>query len=150
VTIIRPRHPFEGKLLELLRTMHRKGRLYLILILPDGTKSLIPADWTDFVVVTRPGQDLSARARATLGSIEDLLHTRAITDALLNRLAAITSEAEKESPLARKPSESLRLLLDKSYPWEALQAEQQLLAIDILARLIANATLPHVEEKDHE
>jgi hypothetical protein len=42
------------------------------------------------------------------------------------------------------------LLLDKSYPWEALQAEQQLLAIDILARLIANATLPHVEEKDHE
>uniref|UniRef100_UPI000553C57E hypothetical protein n=1 Tax=Edaphobacter aggregans TaxID=570835 RepID=UPI000553C57E len=42
------------------------------------------------------------------------------------------------------------LLLDKSCPWEALQAEQQLLAIDILARLIANATLPHVEEKDHE
>ena len=108
VTIIRPRHPFAGKLLELLRTMHRKGRLYLILILPDGTKSLIPADWTDFVVVTRPGQDLSARARATLGSIEDLLHTRAVTDALLNRLAAITSEAEEESPLARTPSVSLR------------------------------------------
>ena len=42
------------------------------------------------------------------------------------------------------------LLLDKSCPWEALQAEQQLLAIDILARMIANATLPHDEEKDHE
>jgi hypothetical protein len=41
-------------------------------------------------------------------------------------------------------------LLDESCPWEALQAEQQLLAIDILARLIANATLPHVEEKDDE
>jgi hypothetical protein len=40
------------------------------------------------------------------------------------------------------------LLLDESSPWEALQAEQQLLAIDILARLIANATLPRNEEKD--
>jgi hypothetical protein len=42
------------------------------------------------------------------------------------------------------------LLLYESCPWEALQAEQQLLAIDILARLIANATLPHDEEKDDE
>ncbi len=42
------------------------------------------------------------------------------------------------------------LLLDESSPWEALQAEQQILAIDILARLIANATLPRDEEKDDE
>jgi hypothetical protein len=89
--------------------MHRNGGLYLILILPDGSKSLIPADWTDFAFVTRPRQALSVHATATLGSIEDLLHARAITDALLNRLAAIPSEAaEKESTLARKPSESLR------------------------------------------
>ncbi len=88
--------------------MHRRGRLYLILILPDGSKSLIPADWTDFASETRPRQVLSVQATATLGSVEDLLHTRAITDALLNRLAAITSEAVEESPLAEKPSESLR------------------------------------------
>ena len=42
------------------------------------------------------------------------------------------------------------LLLEESSPWEALEAEQQLLAIDILARLIANATLPHDEEKNDE
>lgn len=42
------------------------------------------------------------------------------------------------------------LLLDEGCPWEALQTEQQLLAIGILARLIANATLPHDEEKDDE
>jgi hypothetical protein len=42
------------------------------------------------------------------------------------------------------------LLLDESCPWEAIQSEQQLLAIDILARMIANATLPHDEEKDDE
>ncbi len=89
--------------------MHRRGRLYLILILPDGSKSLIPAEWTDFVSATRPRQAVSVRATATLGSVEDLLHVCAITDALLNRLAAITSEAaEKESPLAGKPTESLR------------------------------------------
>jgi hypothetical protein len=27
--------------------MHRQGRLHLVLILPDGSKSLIPVDWTD-------------------------------------------------------------------------------------------------------
>jgi hypothetical protein len=42
------------------------------------------------------------------------------------------------------------LLLDESCPWAAFQAEQQLLAIDILARLIANATLPREEVKNDE
>jgi hypothetical protein len=41
-------------------------------------------------------------------------------------------------------------LLDESCPWEALRAEHQLLAIDVLARLIANATLPRDEEKNDE
>ncbi len=42
------------------------------------------------------------------------------------------------------------LLLEESSPWEALQSEQQLLAIYVLARLIANATLPHDKENDDE
>jgi hypothetical protein len=42
------------------------------------------------------------------------------------------------------------LLLQESCPWEALEAEQQLQAIDILARLIANATLPREEVKNDE
>ena len=44
----------------------------------------------------------------------------------------------------------LDLLLDESSPWETLEAEQQLLAIDILARLIANATVPQDKEKGGE
>lgn len=108
VTVIRPRHPFEGRLLEVLKAINRKGVLYLILVLPDGSKSLIPADWTDFVSVTGHRRVLSTSA-AALGTVEDLLRARAITDALLNRLAATKSEAaEKESPIAEKPSESLR------------------------------------------
>jgi hypothetical protein len=42
------------------------------------------------------------------------------------------------------------LLLEEICPWEALEAEQQLQAIDILARLIANASVAHGEEKEDE
>ena len=43
------------------------------------------------------------------------------------------------------------LLLDESCPWETLHDEHKSLAIDILARLLANTTLRnHDEEKDHE
>ena len=87
--------------------MHRKGRLLLVLILPDGSKSLIPADWTDL-------DPLSAPTKTTLGSLEHLLHARAIADALLGRLAPATISEDgniattKESALASKKSEPLR------------------------------------------
>jgi hypothetical protein len=42
------------------------------------------------------------------------------------------------------------LLLEESGPWEALEAEQQLQAIEILARLIANACMKQDEEKADE
>lgn len=42
------------------------------------------------------------------------------------------------------------LLLDEYSPWEALQAEQQLQAIDILARLIVNATMDNHEENEND
>ncbi len=110
VTIVRARHPFEGRSLNLLGVMHRKGRLHLVLILPDGSKSLIPADWSDLVLPTQLG---SAPTAITLGSLEDLLHARAVVDALLGRLAPATREdgnspATKESDLARKESKPLR------------------------------------------
>ena len=43
------------------------------------------------------------------------------------------------------------LLLNETYPWETLHDEHKIIAIDILARLIANATLRNQDEgKDHE
>jgi hypothetical protein len=43
------------------------------------------------------------------------------------------------------------LLLDETYLWETLHDEDKLLAIEILARLIANASLRnHDEGNDHE
>lgn len=90
--------------------MHRKGRLLLVLILPDGSKSLIPADWTD---LASPTQSVGTPAATTFGSLENLLHARAVVDALLGRLAPVTSEdgisaTSKESVSARKQSKPLR------------------------------------------
>ena len=113
VIVIRARHPFEGKSLNVFRSTHRQGRLVLILILPDGSKSMIPADWTDLGSAAQPPKSLSAQTAATLGSLKDLLHARAVVDALLSRIVAPASEAgnspaQKESPIAREISNPLR------------------------------------------
>ena len=110
VTVVRPRHPFEGKSLKVFGTTKRKGRLLLILILPDGSKSLLPAAWTDLAA---PTQTLSAPTPTTLGSLEDLLHARTIVDALLGRLAPVNGEdgnsaQTKESTRAQQNSEPVR------------------------------------------
>src|SRR5260370_21785326 len=89
VTVVRVRHPFQGRSLNVFGAMHRKGRLLLVLILPDGSKSLIPADWTD---LASPTQSIGTPAATTLGSLEHLLHARALVDALLDRLAPVTSD----------------------------------------------------------
>ena len=113
VTIVRARHPFEGKSLAVLNAVHRRGRLYLLLILPDGSKSLIPADWTDIAPTVQPLGAIAAEQTATFGSLEALLHASSVVDALLGRLAqpeskeAISTVNKEEGVLATK-SESLR------------------------------------------
>ena len=60
--------------------MRRHGKLHLVVILPDGSRSTIPADWTD--------ADLKATKEAnhgTLASVSDLMHARTIVDGLLRR-----------------------------------------------------------------
>jgi hypothetical protein len=46
VTIQRERHPFEGRSLQLMGTVKRRGTLLLLVVLPDGSRSLVPASWT--------------------------------------------------------------------------------------------------------
>src|SRR5205807_2745860 len=76
VTIVRPRYPFEGKSLAVVGAMHRKGRLTLTLILPDGTiiSRPSPADWTDLAPTEPPRGVIGAKQIATLGSLEVLIH----------------------------------------------------------------------------
>ena len=61
-----------------------RGRLQFVLILPDGSKSLVPAEWTDFTATTGPPPSLQL-----VGSLEDLLRLRSLVDALLRRSADV-------------------------------------------------------------
>ena len=61
-----------------------------------------------------------------------------------------TRRLRRRAPVRENEPSLFDLLLDESSPWEALDTEQQLQAIDVLARLIANAALAQDEEKDDE
>ena len=71
--------------LDVLGWVHRGGELQLTLVLPDGTRSLIPAAWTDLKV---PNESTKHAQPALLASCTQLLHARTIVDALRRRLAA--------------------------------------------------------------
>ena len=51
VKINRDHHPLEGHTLKVAGHLHRKGKLTLILTLPDDTRTYIPATWTDLQVI---------------------------------------------------------------------------------------------------
>lgn len=90
----------EGKELDVLAHARRNGCLQLTLVLPDGTRSLIPASWTDMDKASPGiGPDTSnpIRSLVLLGSVSDLLRTRKIVDALLRKLAAKESAANSHS-----------------------------------------------------
>lgn len=75
--MLRPRHAWEGRSLELMGWMRRGGRLELIVVLPDGSHLMLPAAWTDLQAPVEPAQ------AGTLGSLDDLLAARRVIDGLL-------------------------------------------------------------------
>ena len=79
VRVVRARHAWEGRPLELIGWMRRHGRLELIVELPDGSRLLLPAAWTDLKPSTEPP------AAGTLGSLDDLLAARRVLEPLLER-----------------------------------------------------------------
>jgi len=89
VTIIRERHAFEGQTLAVISSIKRRGVLLVLVILPNGSRSLIPAAWTDWSVPHTRGASSGADdiipARA-LGKLGDLLALCKIIDALQRRL----------------------------------------------------------------
>ena len=103
MTITRERHAFESQSLAAISSIRRRGVLFVLAVLPDGTRSLIPAEWTDW----RPEQ--ADRTPAVdvgdgdhdLGSLGDLLHLRKVIDALSGR--HVESAPRKESGHAIEP-----------------------------------------------
>jgi len=94
VRITRPRHPLQGKSLPVLGGMRRHGEPELLLVLPDGSKSLIRADWTD---AAQPGAD-DVVGVATLGSLTDLLCACKLVADLLGREPEGQGQAAGMSP----------------------------------------------------
>jgi len=94
VTITRSRHPFEGRSLPVLGGVRRHGAVELLLVLPDGSKSLVPAAWTD---ADPPAADGVASA-VTLGSLSDLVQACDLVADLAERRGVERGQAARKSP----------------------------------------------------
>ena len=96
--VTRERHAFEGQWLTVISSIRRRGVLLVLAVLPDGSRSLIPAAWTDWIDnragIDPPPPD-DPPATDNLGSLADLLQVSTVVDGLLRRLAE--SAAQKES-----------------------------------------------------
>jgi hypothetical protein len=76
VTIVRRKDPLDGQRVRVLGRLRRHGQAELLVVLPDGSKRMIPQTWTD-AEPTREGD-----AAATLGALGDLLAACALVSAL--------------------------------------------------------------------
>jgi hypothetical protein len=91
----------QGQSLQVLGWTHRDGTLNLTLVLPDGSRSLIPADWTDLNACDstptnrRPAPNMIA-------TTSHLLLVRKVVDALLCKLNSSKHESKKASKEGRK------------------------------------------------
>ena len=75
----------KGRRLQVLGSMRRHGAAELLVVLPDGSKRLIPATWTDLNL--QPADGGGGDAAATLGSVPDLLQLSVLVCDLSARVA---------------------------------------------------------------
>jgi hypothetical protein len=95
VVITRPRDPLEGQVLTVLGRMRRHGAAELLVVLPDGSKRMIPQAWTD------QGPDAAGDdggVAPALGGISDLLAASALVSALSASASASAEQAAWQSP----------------------------------------------------
>jgi hypothetical protein len=110
--------------------------LRLILVLPDGSRCLVPDDWTDL-----PGRQAVAAGEpstqaALLGTVADLLQAHTLVDALLRRLSLSREESQRaaEPELQTPPRPEAAV-------WERLDDQQRQVVVNRLARLLVKAVL---------
>ena len=85
VVITRQRHPFEGRSLAAITSIRRGGVRLVLVILPNGTRSLIPATWTDWNTESAELGTRTSHISHDLGRLDDLLRLRALINAFLSR-----------------------------------------------------------------
>ncbi|MCP4226325.1 MAG: hypothetical protein GY773_23560, partial [Actinomycetia bacterium] len=71
VVVSRSRHPLVGERLQVLGRRRHRGVLELLVVLPDGSKTLMPAAWTDL-------EPAVTDQTPAVGSLADLLEAVAL------------------------------------------------------------------------
>jgi len=83
--------------------MERRGQIVLNLVLPDGSRSQIPAAWTDYIPERSIPNSVqqSQDTPRNIGTVLQLLSARKVVDALLCKLDAedhsLTTHSKQES-----------------------------------------------------
>jgi hypothetical protein len=107
VRVIRTRHPLQGQTLTVLGRMRRHGMVELLVVLPDGSKTLFPAVWTDLDAtaadtttdpVLGPVTGGAESPTATVGALNDLAQAVAVVSALLPGPAGSGGQAARQPP----------------------------------------------------
>lgn len=99
VTVIRSRHPLAGRRLQVIGAMRKLGRDELLVVLPDGSKTLMPSAWTDYDTTTTAGQGReTAAGTAVLAVPADLLRACLLVSGLRARAGGGGEQAARKSP----------------------------------------------------
>ena len=146
--IPRERHPLEGRISKLWEDYDGATFNFLLVALPDGSRTLVPAQWTDWKPANNadgpltPPDDDRERHIAPLG---DLLRLRTIVNALLNRESMSRPEPivdeEGGHATATEVSELELLPAPPQITDENVGEAKEIrdAAVEILARIIAQA-----------
>jgi hypothetical protein len=116
----------------------RQGRLQLTLVLADGSKSLIPGEWTDLESPAEPPSPVALGSVATCCTPARCWRRCCVASTAPMVFQAVMMRASR----ARRWRVQLRLdLVETPAPppavWDALTGEQQAAVVALLARLIA-------------
>jgi len=98
VRVTRPGHPLHGLELVVWGRLRRRGRLELLLVLPDGSKKQIPASWTDLGGVSGAGLAEAVEAAGVVAPADELLRVREVVSELLARVGGEQEQAARQSP----------------------------------------------------
>ena len=152
VTVTRARHPMEGRDLRVLGWMRRPARLELMLELPDGSKRLIPAEWTSQHDDPDPGP-----GTGTLGRTADLLGLSVLASAFPPVTPAAGSRLHESHLPGRTIVQPVQLsLLPDQVPAPLpaligqLPEDDVAAAVTLLAALIARAQAAAAAEAGDE
>jgi len=96
--VTRSRHPLMGRRLQVIGAMRRLGRNELLVVLPDGSKTLIPAAWTDREVTAVNGDQALDQGTAILAGPVELLAARELVASLRARADIAGGQAARKSP----------------------------------------------------